>query len=96
MEVIKIYKKQNNENVELRDVAQENRQSNAMHSSQNLDLGNSTLDLTMGLGESEVNSNRNSQLLVGLQRKTVTTELITSRESGVVDAYQPSSSDAVY
>ena len=49
MEVIKIYKKQNNENVELRDFAQDNRMS-AAHSSQTLDLGNSTLDLTMGLG----------------------------------------------
>jgi len=31
MEVIKIYKKQNNENVELRDFAQDNRQSDVMH-----------------------------------------------------------------
>ena len=59
MEVIKIYKKQNNENVELRDFAQDNRMS-AAHSSQTLDLGNSTLDLTMGLGESAIESNRNS------------------------------------
>lgn len=60
MEVIKIYKKQNDENVDLRDGAHENRQSSNMHTSSNLDLGNSTLDLTMGLGESVYDSNRNS------------------------------------